>query len=71
MIGSTDLRILKAIATAYRLTGRKRFKQVLAAGLEAALAGSNPRPGRGVGKSVCARMREAPQVLAALPGKKK
>lgn len=64
-----DLRILKGVATAYRLSRRPHFRQVLEAGVRSALGGAGPQAHRGVGKSICSPMRGAPQVLVELPGK--
>jgi len=66
VVQGADMRILKGVATAYLLSGRRRFREVLEAGVQSALSGPGPRPHRGVGKTICARMRGAPQVLAAL-----
>ncbi len=66
--GGADMRILKGVATAYRFSRKKRFKEILLAGVQTAMAGRLPRPHRGVGKSICSPMRGAPQVLVDLPG---
>jgi len=66
--GGADMRILKGIATALRFSGKERFREVLAAGAQSAMAGRLPKAHRGVGKSICSPMRGAPQVLVDLPG---
>jgi hypothetical protein len=70
--GGADMRILKGVAYAYGFSKKKRFKDVLTAGIKTAL-GHPPRAHRGVGKSICSPMRGAPQVLVNLPvtGKKR
>jgi hypothetical protein len=66
--GGADMRILKGVATALRFSGKERFREVLAAGAQSAMAGRLPKAHRGVGKSICSPMRGAPQVLVDLPG---
>lgn len=61
-----DMRILKGVAAAYRFSGDERLREVLLAGARTAMADERLRPQRGVGKSVCALMRGAPQVLLGL-----
>jgi hypothetical protein len=65
--GGADMRILKGVATAYRFSGKPRFREILRAGVQSAMARGAPRAGRGVGKSICSPMRGAPQVLVDLP----
>ena len=64
---SADMRILKGVAAAYRFSGKERFKQILSAGVQSAMAGRLPRAHRGIGKGICSPMRGAPQVLVDLP----
>ena len=64
--GGADMRILKGVAAAYRFSGDERFRQVLLAGAQTAMAGRRVRPHRGVGKGICSPMRGAPQVLLGL-----
>ena len=66
--GGADMRILKGVAAAYRFSREERFREILLAGVESALAGRHPRAHRGVGKSICSPMRGAPQVLVELEG---
>ena len=66
--GGADMRILKGVAAAYRFSGEERFREILLAGVESALAGRRPWAHRGVGKSICSPMRGAPQVLVELEG---
>jgi hypothetical protein len=65
--GSADMRILKGVATAYQFTGKKRFKDVLLAGVQSSMGGYRPRAHRGIGKGISSPMRGAPQVLVELP----
>ena len=67
--GGADMRILKGVAAAYRFSGKERFREVLAAGVQSAMAGRLPTAHRGVGKSICSPMRGALQVLVDLPEK--
>ena len=69
--GGADMRILKGVAAAYRFSGKERFREVLLAGVQSALAGRQVRARRGVGKSICSPMRGAPQVLVGLPEKER
>ena len=66
-VGSADMRILKGIATAYHFSKKKRFKEVLLAGVQTSMARSRPKAHRGIGKVICSPMRGAPQVLVDLP----
>ena len=61
-----DMRILKGIAYAYGFVKKKRFKDILTAGIKTAL-GRPPKAHRGVGKSISSPMRGATQVLVNLP----
>lgn len=61
-----DMRILKGIAYAYGFSKKKRFKDILTAGIKTAL-GNPPKARRGVGKGISSPMRGAPQVLVNLP----
>lgn len=61
-----DMRILKGIAYAYGFSKKKRFKDILTAGIKTAL-GRPPKAHRGVGKSISSPMRGATQVLVNLP----
>jgi hypothetical protein len=61
-----DMRILKGIAYAYGFSKKKRFKDILTAGIQTAL-GRPPKAHRGVGKSISSPMRGATQVLVNLP----
>jgi len=61
-----DMRILKGVAYAYGFSKKKRFKDILTAGIKTAL-GQPPEAHRGVGKGICSPMRGAPQVLTYLP----
>ena len=66
--GGADMRILKGVASAWHFSGKERFREVLMAGVETAIANQRPRAHRGVGKSICSPMRGAPQVLVDLEG---
>ena len=66
--GGADPRILKGVATAYRFSGKERFKQVLLAGIQTAM-GRPPGGGRGGGKGIGSPMRGAAQILVDLPEK--
>ena len=60
-----DMRILKAVAAANRLSPDERYREVLLSGVPSAVA-RHPRAHRGVGKGICSPMRGAPQVLVGL-----
>ena len=66
--GGADMRILKGVATAFQFSGKERLREVLAAGVQSAMAGRLPKAHRGMGKGICSPMRGAPQVLVDLPG---
>ena len=62
-----DMRLLKALATAYAFSGKERFRKVLLAGVRSAVNERMPGTGRGAGKGISSPMRGAPQVLLGLP----
>ena len=61
-----DMRILKGVAYAYGFSKKKRFKDILTAGIKTAL-GRPPRAHRGIGKGISSPMRGVTQVLVNLP----
>ena len=66
VLAGADIRILKGVSAAYEFTGEDRFRDVLIAGIQTAIA-DLPRARRGIGKGICSPMRGAPQVIAGLP----
>lgn len=69
--GGADMRILKGVAFAWHYSRKKRFREILLAGVRTAITGRAPQPHRGFGKGVCSPMRGAPQVVLALPRPRK